>query len=160
MWSYNHTFIYSYSPTLCHHGVKGQKWGVRNGPPYPLKKGLKKKSESSKIIEEAIQSGKVSTKINRQKQERHLWNNSNYINGKSYLYGDVNDAQRLVDELSGTDNAVFDRKGKWQNKEHVSASHKVGMHIDENGNKTETNNAVIVYSKTGSHIYPGKDDKE
>ncbi len=23
---------------LAHHGVKGQKWGVRNGPPYPLDK--------------------------------------------------------------------------------------------------------------------------
>jgi hypothetical protein len=22
---------------LCHHGTKGQKWGVRHGPPYPLK---------------------------------------------------------------------------------------------------------------------------
>lgn len=21
---------------LCHHGVKKQQWGVRNGPPYPL----------------------------------------------------------------------------------------------------------------------------
>ena len=21
---------------LCHHGIKGQKWGKRNGPPYPL----------------------------------------------------------------------------------------------------------------------------
>lgn len=21
---------------LCHHGIKGQRWGVRNGPPYPL----------------------------------------------------------------------------------------------------------------------------
>lgn len=24
---------------LEHHGIKGQKWGVRNGPPYPLKEG-------------------------------------------------------------------------------------------------------------------------
>ena len=24
--------------TLQHHGIKGQKWGVRNGPPYPLKR--------------------------------------------------------------------------------------------------------------------------
>lgn len=23
---------------LCHHGIKGQKWGVKNGPPYPLKR--------------------------------------------------------------------------------------------------------------------------
>lgn len=23
--------------TLYHHGIKGQKWGIRNGPPYPLK---------------------------------------------------------------------------------------------------------------------------
>lgn len=22
--------------TLCHHGIKGQKWGVKHGPPYPL----------------------------------------------------------------------------------------------------------------------------
>ena len=30
---------YKYQSTddeLYHHGVKGQKWGVRNGPPYPL----------------------------------------------------------------------------------------------------------------------------
>lgn len=24
--------------TLCHHGIKGQQWGVKNGPPYPLSK--------------------------------------------------------------------------------------------------------------------------
>lgn len=23
--------------SLRHHGIKGQKWGVRNGPPYPIK---------------------------------------------------------------------------------------------------------------------------
>ena len=21
---------------LAHHGIKGQKWGVKNGPPYPI----------------------------------------------------------------------------------------------------------------------------
>jgi len=24
--------------SIYHHGIKGQKWGVRNGPPYPLKR--------------------------------------------------------------------------------------------------------------------------
>lgn len=28
---------YSIGGVLCHHGRMGQKWGVRNGPPYPLK---------------------------------------------------------------------------------------------------------------------------
>ena len=38
--------------TLAHHGIKGQKWGIRNGPPYPLDKS----SGSGKI--EDIQIGK------------------------------------------------------------------------------------------------------
>lgn len=28
------------SSALAHHGIKGQKWGVRNGPPYPLSKDV------------------------------------------------------------------------------------------------------------------------
>lgn len=27
--------------TLAHHGIKGQKWGVKNGPPYPLSRKTK-----------------------------------------------------------------------------------------------------------------------
>lgn len=30
---------------LVHHGIKGQKWGVRNGPPYPLGESDKSASE-------------------------------------------------------------------------------------------------------------------
>lgn len=30
--------MYSDAGYLQHHGVKGQKWGVRNGPPYPIEK--------------------------------------------------------------------------------------------------------------------------
>lgn len=32
-------FVYKLSEDsdfLMHHGIKGQKWGVENGPPYPL----------------------------------------------------------------------------------------------------------------------------
>lgn len=32
---------------LEHHGIKGQKWGVRNGPPYPLSSGKSKKVRES-----------------------------------------------------------------------------------------------------------------
>lgn len=42
---------------LIHHGIEGQKWGVRNGPPYPLDKNKfnkkkKKKSEPVKKTKE------------------------------------------------------------------------------------------------------------
>jgi len=31
---------------LCHHGIKGQRWGERNGPPYPLTDSQKSNSKS------------------------------------------------------------------------------------------------------------------
>lgn len=31
--------MYSRNAELYHHGIKGQKWGVTNGPPYPLDRG-------------------------------------------------------------------------------------------------------------------------
>lgn len=34
-----------YGDYLAHHGIKGQKWGVKNGPPYPLEDDQKTTSE-------------------------------------------------------------------------------------------------------------------
>lgn len=53
---------------LHHHGIKNMKWGVRNGPPYPLSKSmstgrrLKKQSNTStrnKTVDDLIASGKA-----------------------------------------------------------------------------------------------------
>lgn len=33
---------------LAHHGINGQKWGIRNGPPYPLKPGMHSAAERKK----------------------------------------------------------------------------------------------------------------
>ena len=52
---------------LAHHGVKGQKWGVRNGPPYPLDKSKK----SGTIVTDSIAAGEVSQTVNKDKQKRH-----------------------------------------------------------------------------------------
>lgn len=44
---------------LEHHGIVGQKWGTKNGPPYPLDENVARKV-MSKSKEEAMQSGKAS----------------------------------------------------------------------------------------------------
>lgn len=87
----------------------------------------------------------------------HIKGSRGYIDGRSYLDGDLAEAQRLVDELSTTGEAVFDSNGNWKNKERVVSDKIIGTHADnENGKETRTKAAVIVYSKTGSHIYPRK----
>ena len=35
---------------LAHHGILGQKWGKRNGPPYPLKGGSYTKTEMNNLV--------------------------------------------------------------------------------------------------------------
>ena len=44
MWTYNY---------LAHFGIKGQRWGVRHGPPYPLNAD-KKPRNKSKVSFEAV----------------------------------------------------------------------------------------------------------
>ncbi|MCI8993386.1 MAG: hypothetical protein HFG80_11810 [Eubacterium sp.] len=139
----------NYYSKLYHHGIKGQKWGVRNGPPYPLDKSGKHDT----IIKDAIASGAVSKKINREKQLRHT--KHGHTPGRSYIDGDLEYAQKLVDKLSGTGEALLDGNGNWTHKEKVIDPHIIGTHVDPITRKeTKTNKATIIYSKTGTHIHP------
>lgn len=149
-------WVRRYYSRLCHHGIKGQKWGVRNGPPYPIDKSNKHDT----IVRDAIESGRVSKKINKEKQWRHT--KHGHPPGRSYLDGDLEYAQELVDKLSGTGEPLTNRKtGEWLHKEKVISPHIIGTHAEhETGRETKTNKAMIVYSKTGAHIYPRKEDDD
>lgn len=115
------------------------------------------KAENNKdIVRQAIQSGEVSAKINKEKQNRHIKDSAGYIKGRSYINGTLEDAQQMVDRLSGTGDPVM-VKEKWNKKERVSSETVIGVHIDpKTQEETETRHALIVYSKTGSHIIPRK----
>ena len=131
-----------------HSGVKGMKWGVKNGPPYPIDRSEKE----SNIVTQSIRDGEVKTEINIDKQKRHT--KLDHIPGRSYINGGCKYAQELVDKHCGKGEAILDRKGKWTNKERFIDDENIGVHIDTNGAETSTKRGVIAYSKTGSHVYP------
>ncbi len=59
-WVRNYILVHggdrSPSMELFHHGVKGQKWGVRHGPPYPIDRSKEsvEKTEKSGIVKKTI----------------------------------------------------------------------------------------------------------
>lgn len=138
---------------IAHHGIKGQKWGVRNGPPYPLDKSGK----SDTMVKDAIESGQVSKTINTDKQKRHTL--SDHTPGRSYLDGDAGFAQELVDKHSGKGIPIMDKHGQWTKKEKFDDDKVIGTHVGMDGTETKTSKGIIAYSKTGTHVYPRKEKK-
>ena len=150
MWYYQNAFYPS--EYLCHYGVKGMKWGVRR---TPEQLGHYKKT----MLPKMVKSGEVSLKVNREKQGRHILGDKNFVSGKSYLLGDHDFAQSLIDKYSNTGKKIPMKSGEWTRRERVVCDEVVGVYIDpQTGRKTKTKSAMIIYSKTGTHIYPRKDD--
>lgn len=77
----------------------------------------------------------------------------------SYLYDDLDYAQRLVDKHSEKGTPLLDKNGNWLRKEKFTDTKAIGVHLDINGKEVETDAGMIVYSKTGTHVYPRKEIK-
>lgn len=85
----NEIFIFG-NDTLSHHGIKGQKWGVKKGPPYPLndrksisiQKKKRKKELKDKISNRSILSDEeINSLTNRLINEKKL--KDAYLNNDS-----------------------------------------------------------------------------
>lgn len=153
----------------CHCGIRPVV--LRPGEvlqPTPAPSGKVASSGGNGIIEakksivlESISSGKVSKNVNAVKQNRHIRSSVDYSPGRSYLFAEsLEEAQQLIDKLHGKGELVFDRKGNWVNKERVKSESVIGVAVDIDGNEAESHVGMIVYSKTGAHIYPAKEGKE
>ena len=110
---------------LCHYGILGQKWGVRNGPPYPLKGGDFSPSERRAKLKKHIGSNSVYNKRHFDKTIR----TEDTLTTLSYDQNRTKDAEMFYATYKNLDkheyNALFNKK--------------VPQDIlDENGNKIGT----------------------
>lgn len=58
---------------LEHHGIEGQKWGVRRGPPYPLNGSKKSSKRTKKKNSEASRREKEKRKAARREARKAWW---------------------------------------------------------------------------------------
>lgn len=90
-------------------------------------------------------------KIHAGQQGKHIPGHKGYIPGRSIFYGDLNDAQRLLDSYAGTG----ERVGK--NRERVDFHQIIGSYKRE-GEKhgVPTTIGMIHYGSRGAHIVPAQ----
>ena len=111
-------------------------------------------------IRELIRSPATSKQLNLGNQNKHIPGANGYIEGRSYLYGTLADAQALVDRWHGTGEIRFTSRGEWVQKEFVTAAENIGVCIDPaTGQGMPTNRFAIHYGKKGTHIVPARREK-
>ncbi|MGG4042115.1 phage minor capsid protein [Bacillus smithii] len=122
-------------------------------------------------IRNKIANGEISTKINPEKQARHMLGDPAYeaykqklskkgIYGPSYLTISQEEAQELVNKYAGTGELSVNNNLQFENKEKILQNDKqIGYYVDSDGNHILTNVFDIRYSKTGVHIFPSKGRK-
>lgn len=95
---------------LMHHGIKGQKWGVKNGPPYPLQ-GVKVRTESYVLSRK----GDQKRIIGLGKTTQTLSYDKNRINGAEMYYAALTDRDKRFYRAmfnKKIPNDVYDEKGE------------------------------------------------
>ena len=84
-----------------------------------------------------------------------------FFKGKSYLSLSEIEAQEIVNKFAGTGEIKRDSKGRWNNKEVITADKNIGHCVDvRTGAEVVTNRATIHYSKKGVHIVPAPRKEE
>ncbi len=94
------------------------------------------------------------TKLEEEKQGKHIEGHPNFQPGKSKLTVSMNEASNLTNTFSGTGAVVGDPASS--NKERVNFGQNIGMYNDPILGYVPTSNGIIHHSSKGTHIVPAK----
>ena len=109
-----------YAKYLAHHGIKGQKWGERNGPPYPLGASGRSAAERKAALDSSRKK-KLKSQSNSESQEKQA-----YGSAKKNLENALknrNDEKGMVDAWK----KYSDAHDKYLNSIDPSTLKKVGV---------------------------------
>lgn len=104
-----------------------------------------------------LKSDKVNKTIHKGRQEKHIKEAHNYIEGRSYITISIEQAQQLVNQYAGTGRIQRTRAMRFDNKESCKADRIIGVAVS-NGIEYPTSSFKIHYSKAGTHIVPIRED--
>ena len=108
-----------------------------------------------------IRSSDTPKTLNIGNQRKHIREEGRDLGNRSFLYGTLDDAQKLVNQYSGTGEPKLDGKGNWTHKEFVKADHLIGESVNpETGVATPTHRFAIHYGKRGTHVVPMEERKK
>ncbi len=106
-----------------------------------------------------IDLGIIDDKINEEKQRKHCSEEKEFDKDRSYIYGDVEEAKRLYKKYQGHGEISVDKNHEV--REYVKTDHIVGVFNSTNIKKPyESKYLLIIHSKTGAHLYAGRDDEK
>ena len=119
---------------------------------------------ADKGIQKRIRNNTAYTTLKTGQQGKHIIGNNNYTEGRSYLTGNMDDAQKLIKKYAGKGEIRRDSKGKWIHKEFCTADKIIGYYVPPDGSEPiPTNRFSISYATgkdKGAHIVPAKPEKE
>ena len=111
-------------------------------------------TEAANAFRASIFSGEQPLNVLQTLQSKHLVDTAPV--GRSYIIGEIEDAQNLITRYAGT--GVFDRdgKGRFVQKEIIHTDMPIGMVWEDDG-YYGTSSYKIHYRKTGAHVVPRKE---